>query len=100
MKLAAAACHLRLAASTVALLSRTGQLEVDAETDGSGARFVTRASVRNYWMARDENTRLLEQRAGGAGRRGGPLTGHTTSELMDLVRAGVLQQIPGRCRVE
>jgi hypothetical protein len=48
MKLAAAARQLGVALSTAALLSRTGQLEVDPETDSSGARFVTRTSVDAY----------------------------------------------------
>jgi hypothetical protein len=45
MKLAAAARALNVALSTAALLSCTGQLDIDPETDSSGARFVTRTSV-------------------------------------------------------
>ncbi len=52
IKLAAAARQLKVALSTAALLSRTGQLEVDPETDSSGARFVTRTSVQQYWLDR------------------------------------------------
>ena len=52
IKLAAAACQLKIALSTAALLSRTGQLEVDPETDSSGSRFVIRASVAGYWLHR------------------------------------------------
>jgi integrase len=48
VKLAVAARQLGVALSTAALLSRTGQLEVDPETDSSGARFVTRTSVEAY----------------------------------------------------
>jgi len=50
MKLAAAARQLKVALSTAALLSRTGSLEVDLESDSSGARYVTRASVETYWF--------------------------------------------------
>ena len=56
MKLAAAARQLKVALSTAALLSRTGQLEVDPETDSSGARFVTRTSVQQYWLERRRPT--------------------------------------------
>jgi hypothetical protein len=55
MKLATAARQLRLAASTVALASRRGDLAVDPETDTSGARFVTRESVRRYWLSRQQH---------------------------------------------
>ena len=57
MKLAAAARQLTVALSTAALLSRTGQLEVDPETDSSGARFVTRVSVEGYWLNRRRGRR-------------------------------------------
>jgi hypothetical protein len=56
MKLAAAARHLGVALSTAALLSRTGQLDVDPETDSSGARFVTRTSVEAYRLERRRPT--------------------------------------------
>ncbi|HVA73042.1 MAG TPA: hypothetical protein VNF71_00575 [Acidimicrobiales bacterium] len=95
MKLAAAARQLGVALSTAALLSRTGQLEVDPETDSSGARFVTRTSVQRCWLDRH-----------GRGRREVPatvrldevvrLTGASERTIMDLVRAGVLEQMPGR----
>jgi len=52
MKLAAAARQLGVALSTAALLSRTGQLEVDPEIDSSGARFVTRRSVEAHMTRR------------------------------------------------
>ncbi|MDA8282087.1 MAG: site-specific integrase, partial [Actinomycetota bacterium] len=50
MKLAAAARALKVALSTAALMSRTGQLDVDLETDSSRARFVARASVEECWL--------------------------------------------------
>ncbi len=52
MKLAAAAVELKTALSTVTLLSAKGELKIDPETDSSGARFVTRASVRALLLAR------------------------------------------------
>ena len=38
-------------------MSRTGQLDVDPETDSSGARFVTRASVQQCWLDRQSKAR-------------------------------------------
>ena len=57
VKLAAAARQLEVALSTAALLSRTGQLDVDPETDSSGARFVTRTSVERLLSDRPTRTR-------------------------------------------
>jgi len=65
---------------------------VDPETDSSNAAFVTRASVERCG---DSSKRELEQTAL-------PLaevvrfTGHSRIELRDLVRAGVLDEVPGR----
>ena len=42
MKLAAAARRLKLAISTVRLLVKRGDLDIDLETDSSGARFIPR----------------------------------------------------------
>lgn len=97
MKLAAAARVLGLAVSTVGLMAKRGELDVDPETDSSHARFVTRASVEAWRIARagDTSGRRLE-------RATVPLadvvrfTGRSRIELLDLVRAGVLEQVPGR----
>lgn len=100
MKLAAAARQLNMALSTVALLSRNSELEVDSETDTSGARFFTRASVQACWVAHQE-----EKKKRGASEPVVPVaevtrfTGHSTAELLDLIKAGVLHQLPGRCQV-
>ena len=78
------------------LLAINGELELDPETDTSGARFVTRASV-GCWLARNEAKRRIARpvatvpfaevvRFTGLGRR----------EVVDLVRAGVLEELPGR----
>jgi integrase len=96
VRLAAAARQLRMAASSVALMSRTGELEVDPETDSSGARFVTRASVQRAWMARHERRKPRTAQAAVPAHEVARFTGHTTTELVDLVKAGVLQQVPGR----
>lgn len=97
MKLAAAARQLKIALSTAALLSRTGQLDVDPETDSSGARFVTRSSVVWYWV--DRHARTVGR------KRHEPsvpisevarLSGESQRAIDDLVHAGVLRQIPGR----
>jgi integrase len=96
MKLAAAARQLRLAASTAALMSRNGDLEVDPETDSSGARFVTRRSVQSVWIGRKAKKTRRDPVAAVPVAEVARFTGHSTRELMDLVRAGVLQQVAGR----
>jgi hypothetical protein len=57
MKLPAAARQLKLSFTTVKVLARNGDLQFDPETDTSRARFVTRASVRACWIARNEAKR-------------------------------------------
>lgn len=97
MKLAAAARQLNLAVSTVGLMAKRGELDIDPETDSSKARFVTRASVEKYRIARsgDSPRKRLEDATV-------PLadvirfTGRSRIELLDLVRAGVLEEVPGR----
>ena len=101
MKLAVAARSLKLAVSTVGLLVKRGDLDVDPETDSSGARFIPRASVERYWVARGGDARKTHPAAAAV-----PLgevarfTGYSSAELMDLVHAGVLEQLPGRRRCE
>jgi hypothetical protein len=99
MKLAAAARELNLAVSTVGLMAKRGELDVDPETDSSASRFVTRASVDKYQVARlgDPTQRVVEAAAvtlGDVAR----FTGRSRSELHDLVRAGVLEEVSGRRR--
>lgn len=97
MKLAAAARRLKVVASTAGLLARRGDLDVDAETDSSGAIFVNRASVDRCWIARGEATRRKAQPVAAVPvAEVARFTGHTSAELMDLVRAGVLEQVRGR----
>jgi hypothetical protein len=97
MKLAAAARALNVALSTAALLSRTGQLDIDPETDSSGARFVTRTSVQQCWLDRQLSTRPRADTGSGV-----PIvevarfTGQTTGELTELVQTGALEEVPGR----
>ena len=99
MKVAAAATRLNLAVSTVGLMAKRGQLEVDPETDGSTARFVTRQSVERY---RNEHQDTVVEEPPGI-RLGDIVrfTGRREAELFDLVRAGVLDEVGGRgpCRV-
>jgi hypothetical protein len=99
IKLAAASRQLKVALSTAALLSRTGRLDVDPETDSSGARFVTRTSVEAYWL----DHRRASPRGGPAGVPVGEVarfTGKSSQAVMDLVSAGVLKQVAGRHRRE
>ena len=101
MKLAAAARELGLAVSTVGLMAKRGDLTLDAETDSSGARFITRASVTRVSRARSDGPTHLRIDTGIV-----PLadvirfTGRSRTELLDLVRAGVLEQVPGRGRCQ
>ena len=91
-----AARQLGVALSTAALLSRTGQLEVDSETDGSDARFVTRGSVQACWLVRQRQGRSATQQEAVALNEAARFTGRSERELTDLVRAGVLEQLSGR----
>jgi len=97
MKLPTAARQLKLSFTTVRLLATRGNLELDAESDTSGARFVTRTSVEACWIARNEARRRTAQstamvpfaevmRFTGLGRRA----------VVDLVRAGILEELSGR----
>ena len=56
VKLAAAARQLNLAVSTVGLMAKRGELDIDPETDSSKARFVTRASVEKCRVARSADS--------------------------------------------
>jgi len=97
MKLAAAARRLKVAASTAGLLARRGDLDVDPETDSSGAIFINRTSVERCWISRGEATRRKAQPVPAVPvAEVARFTGYTTAELMDLVRAGILEQVPGR----
>lgn len=97
MKIAVAAQELDLAVSTIGRMVNRGELTLDPESDSSLARFVTRASVERVLIAR---------RDASPGDQGEdvavPLdevirfTGRGRTELLDLVRAGALQQLPGR----
>lgn len=97
LKIAVAAQVLDRAVSTVGLMAKRGELEVDSETDSSNAVFVTRKSVQAFRVAHTPGSskRRLDQATV-------PLadvirfTGRSRIELLDLVRAGVLEQVPGR----
>ena len=97
MKQPAAAVQLHLAASTIRLLIARGELDVDPETDSSGLRFVTQASVKRYWISHHEaKRRSARPDAAVPLAEVARFTGETPRALMDLVRAGVLEQVPGR----
>jgi hypothetical protein len=97
LKLAAAAQRLGLAVSTVGLMTKRAELEVDPETDSSNALFVTRESVEAVRVARTRGPSKSRIDMASV-----PLadvilfTGRSRTELLDLVRAGVLKQVPGR----
>jgi integrase len=97
VKLAAAARVLKLAVGTVGLMVKQGELEVDPETDTSHARFVTRASVEAWRVARaGDPPRRRPERATVPLADVVRFTGRSQIELLDLVRAGVLEQAAGR----
>jgi integrase len=97
LKVAAAARLLNRAVSTVGLMAKRGDLDTDPETDTSNAVFVTRASVEDR---RIEGVGKLPRRS--LEEAAVPLaevvrfTGRSRTELLDLVRAGVLEQVCGR----
>lgn len=97
MKVAAAARQLGLAVSTVTLMATRGELDTDPETDSSNARFVTRASVEKH-----RNAQVAKSPARTHEQEAVPLadvirfTGRGRTELLDLVRAGILEEIPSR----
>jgi predicted DNA-binding transcriptional regulator AlpA len=97
VKLPEAARQLKLGWTTVRLLAVNDELELDPETDTSGARFVTRASVDRCWItrrgARQHRSNSVPtipfpevMRFTGLGRR----------TVVDLIRAGVLEEVPNR----
>jgi len=97
LKLAMTAQLLNRAVTTVGLLVKRGELEVDPETDSSNAVFVTRESVEAFRVAHitgssksrfDQATVPLADVV--------RFTGRSRTELLDLVRAGVLEQATGR----
>jgi hypothetical protein len=97
VKISVAARELDLAVSTIGLMAKRGQLDLDPETDSSGARFVTRASVEKAQSAPPGTQRRAQPEGATV-----PLaevirfTGRSRTELLDLVHAGVLEQVPGR----
>lgn len=100
IKLAVAARRLNLGVSTVGLMAKRGQLEVDPETASNGARFVTRASVER-WAERADDSRPEKPPLDTI-----PLadvirfTGRSRTELGDLVRGGVIEEVAGRRRCQ
>jgi hypothetical protein len=96
-KLTEAARQLKLSFTTVRVMAANGDLELDPETDTSGARFVTRTSVEKYWIARGQ----------GRGRRKSEptptvpfaevlrFTGLGRRAAVDLIRSGALEEVPG-----
>jgi hypothetical protein len=97
MKLAAAARQLKVVVSTAGQLAKRGDLDIDPETDSSSAVFVTRESVKRCWIARaTRKQRRAQTRPGVPISEVTRFTGRSARELMDLVRAGVLEQVPGR----
>lgn len=100
-KVSSAARELNRAVSTVGLMIKRRELVLDPETDSSRARFVSRASV--------EEVRRASLGIASASQMEGvtlPLaavirfTGRSRAELMDLVHASTLEQVPGRQRCE
>lgn len=97
IKVAAAARDLGLAVSTVGLMVTRKELDLDAETDSSRARFITRASVERFMSHPGGNLRSRPV-FGAAVPMADVIrwTGRSRTELLDLVHAGVLEQVPGR----
>ena len=100
MKLAAAARRLKLAVSTVITLVNKGVLEIDPETDSGGARFIRREVVEAYWIARGGTSHHRAPVAAVPLAEVSRFTGYSSAELMDLVHASVLEQLPSRRHCE
>jgi hypothetical protein len=97
LKLAVTAQLLNRAVSTVDLTAKRGEIEVEQETDSSSAVFVTRKSVEAFRVAHTTGSskrRFVQASV--------PLadvmrfTGRSRIEHLDLVRAGVFEQVSGR----
>ena len=94
MKLHAAARQLKVSFATVRLLVANGDLELDPETDTSSARFVTRASVEACSTTRSQRSRRKpEPTATVAFAEVMVATGLGRRAVVDLVRAGVLEEV-------
>lgn len=78
-------------------MAKRGELDTDPESDSSDARFVTRESVEKCRVAQ-----VGHAPAGTPEQAAVPLadvvrfTGRGRTELLDLVRAGILDEVPGR----
>jgi integrase len=98
VKLTEAARQLKLSFTTVRLMAANGDLELDPETDTSGARFVTRASVEKCWIARSQTwqRRKIETTAAVPFAEVVRFTGLGRRCVVDLVRAGVLKEAAAR----
>ena len=100
MKLTVAARQLNLAVSTVGMMAKRGELDVDPETDSSGARFVTRASVEKCRM------RVSEIRQRGSSIKKAcrsprsPDSPAAAGSSYSTLHAPVLEEVPGRGKCE
>jgi integrase len=101
MKVSAAARFLDVAVSTVGQMVKRGELMVDPESDSSEARFITRASVEDWRIAS-----VGASSSSRSPKAAVPLadvvrfTGRSRSELLGLVRAGILHEASGRGKCE
>ena len=99
VKLAAAARWLNLAVGTVGLMVKRGELDGRSRDRHQHARFVTRASVEAWRVARaDDAPKRRPEQATVPLADVVRFTGQSQIELLDLVRAGVLEQAPGAVR--
>ncbi len=97
VKLPIASRQLKVSFTTVRLLVANGDLALDPETDTSGAGFVTRTSVRTCCLARNE---AKHPKARSVATVPSPkvvrFTGLGRRAIVDLVRQGLLEDLPGR----
>ncbi|MGH9082965.1 MAG: hypothetical protein ACRDWN_06440, partial [Acidimicrobiales bacterium] len=97
MKLPAAGRQLKVTFPTVRVLLGRDDLELDPEGDTSGACFVTRASVEACWLARNQaKCRRASSVPTVPFAEVMRLTGLGRRAVVDLVRGGVLEELPGR----
>lgn len=93
-KLAEVARQLKLSFTTVRLMAINGDLDLDPETDTSGAKFVTRTSVERCWILRSKRRGCTPTAAVPFGEVV-RFTGLGPRAVVDLIRAGVLEEAPG-----
>ena len=100
MKLAVAARQLNLAVSTVCMMAKRGELDVDPETDSSGARFVTAPLLRSVGSRVSEIRQLGSSIKKSCRSPTSPDSPAAPGSSYSTLHAPVLEEVPGRGKCE